>query len=62
MGEFWLGYLEERDHVEDLDILEYNMEMDHEDRGWVCMDWINLAHDSEKLQTVVCVVRNLSFQ
>ena len=32
--EFWLGYLQERDHMEDQDILELNIEMDCEDRGW----------------------------
>ena len=31
MGEFWLGFLKERDHMEDLDILEHNIEMGHED-------------------------------
>jgi len=48
--------------MEDLDILEHSIEMDHEDRGWECMDWINLAQDNEKLQTLVNVVRNLPFQ
>jgi hypothetical protein len=62
MGEFWLGFLKERDHMEDLDILEHNIEMDHEDRRWECMDWINLTEDSDKLQTVGNVVRNLPFQ
>jgi hypothetical protein len=61
-GEFWVGYLKERDHMEVLDIMEYNIEMDHEDRGWECMEWINLAQDSDNLQTVINVVRNLSFQ
>ena len=48
MGEFWLGFLKERDHMEDLDILEHSIEMDHEDRRWECMDWINLTQDSDK--------------
>jgi hypothetical protein len=47
MGKYWLGYLQERDHMEDRDILEHNIEMDHEDRGWECMEWINLAQDSD---------------
>jgi hypothetical protein len=48
MGEFWLGCLKERDHMVDLDILEHDIEMDHEDRGRECMEWINLAQDSDK--------------
>jgi len=48
--------------MEDLDILGHNIEMDHEERGWEFMDWINLAQDSDKFQTLVNVVRNLPFQ
>jgi hypothetical protein len=48
-----LGYLQERDHMEELDILEHIIEMDHEERGWECMDYINLDQDSDKLQTIV---------
>ena len=58
-GGVLVGYLKERDHMEDLDILEHNIDMDHADRGWEYMDWINVAHDSDKLQTLVNVVRNL---
>jgi hypothetical protein len=39
MGEFGLGYLQERDYMEELAILEYVIEMDHEERGWECMDY-----------------------
>jgi hypothetical protein len=43
-GGVWLGYLQEGDHMEELAILEYVIEMDHEERGWECMGYFFLSN------------------
>jgi hypothetical protein len=55
---FWWGDLNERDHLEDLDIDEDSIKMDLQEVGWGCLNWIDLAEDRYMWQALVYAVMN----
>jgi hypothetical protein len=45
---FWWGKLNERDHLEHLDLWEDNIDIDLTEMGLEIVDWIDLAQDRNK--------------
>jgi hypothetical protein len=57
---FWWGKLRERDHLEDTGTRwEDNINMDLREVGWGCIDWIDLAQDSDRWQALTSAVVNI---
>jgi len=56
---FWWGNLRERDHWEDRRRREGNIEMDLQEVGGACEDWMELAQDRDRLCALVSTVMNL---
>ena len=54
----WWGSQRERDHLEDPDRLEDNIQMDLQEVGCGGMDWIELAQDRDKCQALMNAVMN----
>jgi hypothetical protein len=57
---FWWGVLRERDHLEQPrrrweDIIN----MDLQEVGWGCMDWIDMARDRDRWRALVNAVTKL---
>jgi hypothetical protein len=62
MPGYWWKNLKETDHFDGLGIDgRIILKMNHKERGWERLDWINLNRKRQKWLTVVTTVMNILF-